>query len=343
MSTWQISESGTEVVLDDQGRGEVTFLVTNTAEAQDRSVLTITALDGAGESWFTVDEPQRLVPPKETANYLCKVLVPPGTAAGTYALQGVAYSADRDPGETSTTSRRVTFTVAEPEIPPPPPPKWPYILAAVLVALVIAVVAYLLLRDDSEDPSISGTPEVLQVLEASPGNWFDESAELTFQWQRCDDGGEACAPIDGALLPTYQVAAEDVGATLRVDVTATVDDEPETKTSGATDVVTAPPPEEVTVPNVVGLALRDAEDALQAVGLVVDRLTAGDAVNDCNPPVQDQSPDAGAVLTTGEQVSISSRPVGGPLVFCIDLRSPVLVDELPVFEFEQLEELGEGG
>ena len=106
MSTWQISESGTEVVLDDQGRGEVTFVVTNTADTQDRSVLTVTPLDGAGESWFAVEQPQRLVPPKETAAYVCKVLVPTGTAAGTYALQAVAYSADRDPGETSTTSRR---------------------------------------------------------------------------------------------------------------------------------------------------------------------------------------------------------------------------------------------
>ena len=120
MSTWQISESGTEVVLDAQGRGEVTFVVTNTADTQDRSVLTITPLDGAGESWFAVEQPQRLVPPKETAAYVCKVLVPTGTAAGTYAMQAVAYSADRDPGETSTTSRRVTFTVAAPTIPPPP-------------------------------------------------------------------------------------------------------------------------------------------------------------------------------------------------------------------------------
>jgi hypothetical protein len=349
MSTWQISESGTEVALDDQGRGEVTFVVTNTADIQDRSVLTITALDGAGESWFAVEQPQRLVPPKETAAYVCKVIVPTGTAAGTYALQAVAYSADRDPGETSTTSRRVTFTVAAPPPPPPPTAKWPYILAAVLIALVLAVVAFLLLRDDGfgneEPPVITGTPEVLQVLESSNGVWSEDESELTveFQWQRCDDAGEACEAIEGAVLPTYQVSAEDEGSTLRVAATAAFGEDSSTASSEPTAVVTAPPPEDVTVPNVVGQPLSDAIAALQAVGLVVETLTAGDVANDCNPPVQDQSPDAGTILTTGEQVTISSRPPGGLLILCFDFRFPVLIDELPVFEMEELPDLGEGG
>jgi hypothetical protein len=55
MTSWQISESGTSVSLNDKGEGEVTFTVTNNGTAQDRVVLTVTPFDGAADSWFTID------------------------------------------------------------------------------------------------------------------------------------------------------------------------------------------------------------------------------------------------------------------------------------------------
>ena len=76
MTTWQIGESGTTIALDGTGKGEVTFTVTNAGTAPHRAVLTINALDGAAESWFTVPDPQRAVatirvtfidPPNENA------------------------------------------------------------------------------------------------------------------------------------------------------------------------------------------------------------------------------------------------------------------------------------
>lgn len=54
MTTWQIGESGTTIALDGTGKGEVTFTVTNAGTAADRAVLSISALDGAAESWFMV-------------------------------------------------------------------------------------------------------------------------------------------------------------------------------------------------------------------------------------------------------------------------------------------------
>ena len=127
---------------------------------------------------------------------------------------------------------------------------------------MIAVVAFLLLRDDEEDPSITGTPEVLQVLEASAGNWFDDDAEVGFQWERCDDAGETCTAIEGgaADLPG-QRGRRGCNASGRRHRHRRGDSE--TKTSGATDVVTAPPPEEVTVPDVVNLAPPTRRDALR--------------------------------------------------------------------------------
>ena len=41
-----------------------------------------------------------------------------------------------------------------------------------------------------------------------------------FQWDRCDPAGAACAPIPGATGQAYAVTADDAGATIRVDVTA---------------------------------------------------------------------------------------------------------------------------
>ncbi len=111
MTNWQISESAISVSLREDGRGELAFTVTNTGPAQDRAVLTITALDGAAEAWFTVDEPQRLVGPGTSVVYRVAVAAPPGTAAGTYAVTGIVYSADSDPSESSATSKRIELVV----------------------------------------------------------------------------------------------------------------------------------------------------------------------------------------------------------------------------------------
>jgi hypothetical protein len=149
MSNWQISESGTSVPLT-AGEGEVSFTVTNGGPATDRVVLTVTPLDGAAEEWFTVDRPQRQVEPDASAVFEVAVAVPLGTATGTYGLQGVAYSADSDPSESSVTSKRVTLEVA-PSVAPRRPMRWPYIVAAVIALLVILVIVFLLTRNDDDD------------------------------------------------------------------------------------------------------------------------------------------------------------------------------------------------
>src|SRR5262245_30766273 len=113
MGNWQIGESGTAFALDAEGRGEVTFTVTNASTAADRAVLTVHPLDGAADGWFTVTEPMRPVAAGASAVFPVAVAVPPGVATGTYGFQGVAYSADTDPSETSATSKRVALTVGE--------------------------------------------------------------------------------------------------------------------------------------------------------------------------------------------------------------------------------------
>ena len=321
MSNWQIGESGTAFPLDDVGRGEVTLTVTNTGPTQDRAVLTVTALDGAAESWFTIEEPQRAVPPGQSVTYLCRAELPPETAAGTYACQFVAYSADRDPSESSATSRRITVEKSVPAKPTPKTPWWIFAVAAAVVLLVIRVIAWIVLPDGGGElaneaaPTVTGQPQVLQPLAATPGEWSDDGLAFTFAWQRCDAAGDNCAAIDGATLPAYAVGADDVGSTLRVEVTATKGDDSAEAASEpvgpVTDVGGAP----VAVPNVVGMSASQATSLLSENFQVI-RLTAGDPVDSCNPPVTDQSPNGGVTLARGEAVAISTPP-GSPVILCV--------------------------
>ena len=69
-------------------------------------------------------------------------------------------------------------------------------------------------------PTISGVPAPGQTLTATTGTWSGGPTSFAYQWQRCDAAGGACASIDGATGQTYLVAGADVGATLRVSVTA---------------------------------------------------------------------------------------------------------------------------
>ena len=160
MGNWQIGESGTTLALDAQGRGEVTFTVTNASTAADRAVLTVNPLDGAADGWFTVTEPMRPVDAGASVVFPVGVTVPPSVAAGSYGVQGVAYSADTDPGETSATSKRVSVTVGAGAAPPGTGlPKWVYAVIAAAVLLVVIVIAVLLLGggDDGEESAATET------------------------------------------------------------------------------------------------------------------------------------------------------------------------------------------
>ena len=83
-------------------------------------------------------------------------------------------------------------------------------------------------------PTISGTPQVGQTLTAQgAGIWTGNPFEFRFQWLRCDAAGGACAAIPGATAGTYVLTSGDVGAAIRVAVTAR-------NAAGETTAVSAP-------------------------------------------------------------------------------------------------------
>jgi serine protease AprX len=75
--------------------------------------------------------------------------------------------------------------------------------------------------DAVSPPSINGTAEEGQTLNAADGAWDrTEPFAFAYQWQRCDAQGETCADIVGATAPSYPLGSGDVGATVRLGVTA---------------------------------------------------------------------------------------------------------------------------
>lgn len=102
-------------------------------------------------------------------------------------------------------------------------------------------------------PTISDTtPESGQTLTAGNGTWTgDAPIVFTYQWRRCNPGGENCVQIPNASGQTYTVQSADVGNTLRVRVTGTNASGSSSAESAATSRVTAaapPTPPTGTVP-----------------------------------------------------------------------------------------------
>jgi hypothetical protein len=92
-------------------------------------------------------------------------------------------------------------------------------------------------------PAVTGIAVVGQTLTANPGRWAG-SAPIAFAyaWERCSPDGSACAPIAGAVGQTYQLNADDAGAAVRVQVTASNAAAAAAIPSGTTGVIAATPP-----------------------------------------------------------------------------------------------------
>ncbi|HEY6762193.1 MAG TPA: hypothetical protein VI318_22025 [Baekduia sp.] len=70
-------------------------------------------------------------------------------------------------------------------------------------------------------PSVDGTARAGERLTAHPGSWTGTpTIGFGYQWQRCDAHGQSCKSIAGAKDDNYVLGADDVGATVRVAVSA---------------------------------------------------------------------------------------------------------------------------
>jgi Right handed beta helix region len=69
-------------------------------------------------------------------------------------------------------------------------------------------------------PQIAGDPRTGAQLTASTGTWTGANLIYSYNWLRCDRRGGSCSQIPGATSTVYTVSSDDVGARLRVMVSA---------------------------------------------------------------------------------------------------------------------------
>ena len=92
-------------------------------------------------------------------------------------------------------------------------------------------------------PVISGTARDGSTLTASTGSWSGtQPLSYAYRWLRCDALGESCVDVDGATGETYTLSSADVGATMRVAVTASNAAGDSSAVSDATGIVTETAP-----------------------------------------------------------------------------------------------------
>ena len=104
-------------------------------------------------------------------------------------------------------------------------------------------------------PAISGVARRASTLTAVAGTWSGVGNGYAFQWQRSTDG-TTWSNIGGATSASFELTTADVGATLRVLVTATNPDGVGSRASAATATVQPSPPVNAGLPTVTGAALR---------------------------------------------------------------------------------------
>ncbi len=102
-------------------------------------------------------------------------------------------------------------------------------------------------------PVISGTVRDGETLSASTGTWTGTPViGHGYQWRRCDGAGSGCADIPGATGASYELTADDVDGTIRVQVTGTNAAGDASADSDPTAQIAADPPVNTTLPSITG-------------------------------------------------------------------------------------------
>ena len=207
-----------------------------------------------------------------------------GATAGTYAAQSA------DVGHTI----RVTVTAKNADG------------SADATSAPTAVVSSASAPGNTQAPTISGTTQVGSTLTAANGSWSGSPTGYVYAWNRCDQTGSSCAAIGGATASTYQLKSVDVGATLRVTVTATNSAGSTSSTSVPTAVVQSPPPTTANGCPTSGSGTIQIADVIPPARLVIGQqsLTPGLV-----------TPGAGTLQLHVHVSACSGRPVQGAVVY----------------------------
>jgi len=149
-------------------------------------------------------------------------------------------------------------------------------------------------------PTIAGAAKYLETLTANPGSWRGSpTITYRYQWQRCRATVD-CTDIELATDPTYVVDYPDLGAALRVVVTAA-------NAVGSTSAVSAPTtvvPYVCTVPKLKRRTLRVARRILAAAHCSLGKVRHARSRRVRRGLIVSQRPGPGAELTAQAKVSV---------------------------------------
>lgn len=97
-----------------------------------------------------------------------------------------------------------------------------FLLAAVLALLCVPAAAQAAPPVNTAIPGLTGEPRVGQQLTATNGTWTPVAGlQLSQTYERCDTDGASCEPIVGLTGLKYTLTTADLGARVRVAITAT--------------------------------------------------------------------------------------------------------------------------
>ncbi len=137
METFVITAANSTLSLDEQGRGEATFTVSNVSKRQLRGRARVIPLNGSSAAWFNLEgEAERDFPMDGTHRFTVRMTAPPGTPAGRSSFRLDAAATD-NPDEWFAEGPTVGFEI---KAPPPPPPKKPFPWWIVIVMAAILAI-----------------------------------------------------------------------------------------------------------------------------------------------------------------------------------------------------------
>jgi hypothetical protein len=155
-------------------------------------------------------------------------------------------------------------------------------------------------------PDVDGEARLGAILVAGPGSWLGTAPiSYTYQWQACDAAVATCSNIDGQTGQVMRVNSLDLGAVLRVVVTATNAAGSAAAASVGTDVVRATPPmPRCVVPNVRGKSVAQARRMLRAKRCALGRVTRAYSASLRKGKIIRQSRRPAARLPRGTRVNV---------------------------------------
>jgi beta-lactam-binding protein with PASTA domain len=180
------------VILDNQGRAEVSFTASNTAPKSIAGQAKLVAIGSTKEAWLTLDgEPERKLAKGESHQFTVRIAVPPGTPTGKYAFRLNIISVE-NPDEDFTEGPSVSFEVRELAPAAPPPRKFPWWIVALAAVVIVGagLITWLLIP-----PKVAEVPELIGRSAAEVGPLVQE-AKLQLKIEAKSAGGKPGTIID---------------------------------------------------------------------------------------------------------------------------------------------------